>query len=653
MKNNYKKTILFSVTIALQFLTVGSFAQNNENGPNLIPCATVITPEELIEQRQLLQEMRVLKEERRLITPYPIKMVALTFHITTRTDGTGGISLTVVMDQLKRTNSIYRQAGIEFFVCKTLYHNDDALYTITSADATSKYGPLDDKNTGDVWFAGEADGACGWASLPGSVNARVVLGNSCVTNGTTMEHELGHYFGLQHTHAGGELVARPGSGKPTNCTTDGDGFCDTPADPTLSGVSVSSTTCLITSAMGVDANGDTYVPDAQNIMSYSPQKACRTTFSKEQIEYMNYIANNNTSRKSWVCPDANIVKADFFMKAERACGSEIKFYDKSIGTQNFTYSWSFPGGAPNSSTLENPIVKYSSAGTYTVTLSVTTPYGSNQITRSITVRSISPISVPYKEDFSTGQAALTAFDTVSDTQSEVLVAAAGGKTDNGLILTGGKGTIYYAKPTPINAFYTNPAYNSSAGLYCIDFSNFSTAKLSFDYKLLFATAKFNTNFSVTVNDKELKFYTPVAETDEVWKHVDIDLSTYVGTFADIVFKGSSKLTHTAGTTANGVFIDNIEITGTKITTGVNELNNTELVQLFPNPTTGLFTLKFNEKHSGKFKMEIFNTLGARVYEAEGIENIAQSVDLSGIAQGYYSVRVILNDQVITKKIVKQ
>ncbi len=44
------------------------------------------------------------------------------------------------------------------------------------------------------------------------------------------------------------------------------------------------------------------------------------------------------------------------------------------------YDWDFPGGDPSSSTDENPTVVYNSAGTYTVTLTVTNSVGSNSVT---------------------------------------------------------------------------------------------------------------------------------------------------------------------------------------------------------------------------------------------------------------------------------
>lgn len=51
-----------------------------------------------------------------------------------------------------------------------------------------------------------------------------------------------------------------------------------------------------------------------------------------------------------------------------------------------TYSWSFPGGSPATSTSENPgTITYSAAGTYTVTLSVTNECGTTSDTETFTV----------------------------------------------------------------------------------------------------------------------------------------------------------------------------------------------------------------------------------------------------------------------------
>ncbi len=108
---------------------------------------------------------------------------------------------------------------------------------------------------------------CGFAKFPGTGN-RAILDASCSQNGSTSSHELGHYFSVLHTHStsnGRELVQR------TNCNSAGDFFCDTPADPRLSGLVNSS--CNYTGSE-TDANGDQYQPDTRNVMSYT-RKSCR------------------------------------------------------------------------------------------------------------------------------------------------------------------------------------------------------------------------------------------------------------------------------------------------------------------------------------------------------------------------------------------
>lgn len=118
---------------------------------------------------------------------------------------------------------------------------------------------------------------------------------------STLAHEIGHYFGLDHTHRNHdkgkcrqEAVSRtrnftigqffgclpPKTGK--ICEKNGDGLCDTPADPNLSGKVNGS--CAYTDSEE-DNWGDSYVPNTSNIMSYS-RKSCREWFSPGQRAIM-------------------------------------------------------------------------------------------------------------------------------------------------------------------------------------------------------------------------------------------------------------------------------------------------------------------------------------------------------------------------------
>lgn len=86
-------------------------------------------------------------------------------------------------------------------------------------------------------------------------------------------------------------------------------------------------------------------------------------------------------------PESGVV-AGFSSNVREGCAPlAVSFTDQSEGNP-VSYSWSFPGGTPNTSSAANPTVTYSQPGVYPVTLTVTGSAGSNSITRDgyITVR---------------------------------------------------------------------------------------------------------------------------------------------------------------------------------------------------------------------------------------------------------------------------
>ena len=114
-------------------------------------------------------------------------------------------------------------------------------------------------------------------------------------------HLFGHYFGLVHTFEGNGTENVDGS----NCDTEGDLICDTPADnyfppatnnnPVDGGYLDAQTPCRYINGAR-DANGEPYRPDVGNYMSY--YEPCRCAFSFEQFQLMvkNYLAG---SPKMW------------------------------------------------------------------------------------------------------------------------------------------------------------------------------------------------------------------------------------------------------------------------------------------------------------------------------------------------------------------
>jgi uncharacterized protein (TIGR02145 family) len=74
--------------------------------------------------------------------------------------------------------------------------------------------------------------------------------------------------------------------------------------------------------------------------------------------------------------DKTLPAVDFTIQSQgNLVGDQIHFSDNTKN-QPVSWDWSFPGGTPSKSTLQNPVVVYNAAGTYSVTLTATNADGS-------------------------------------------------------------------------------------------------------------------------------------------------------------------------------------------------------------------------------------------------------------------------------------
>jgi PKD repeat protein len=92
---------------------------------------------------------------------------------------------------------------------------------------------------------------------------------------------------------------------------------------------------------------------------------------------------NFTSRQAPICPGGKVA----FTNTSTQCVSSI--------------SWSFPGGTPATSTAQNPVVTYATAGTYTATLTATNTNGTSTKSVTVVVQGAAT-ALPYTETFASG-----------------------------------------------------------------------------------------------------------------------------------------------------------------------------------------------------------------------------------------------------------
>lgn len=217
--------------------------------------------------------------------------IGITIHIVEQVPGASNIEIEQLYRELDAVNSIFTASGIQFFFCGSPRYisGGRSIYTYNEAAdlLNSRYHV---PNTINIFYLDQIGNqelssfACGISTFPfaSSEETRfIIMQKGCSTNGSTLAHEIGHFFGLLHTHEtarGVELVDR------SNCESAGDLICDTPADPNLAATGLAG--CTYDAAF-TDPRGDRYLPDPSNIMSYAPA-SCRRKFSQDQNLMMNF-----------------------------------------------------------------------------------------------------------------------------------------------------------------------------------------------------------------------------------------------------------------------------------------------------------------------------------------------------------------------------
>lgn len=223
------------------------------------------------------------------------------------------------------------------------------------------------------------------------------IGTGTISNSRVLTHEVGHWFGLHHIWGtsnqpgvvcGDDLVEdTPETKGFSNCATSNTGICNP----------------------GIPEN-------VQNYMDYSP---CKIMFTNGQADRMRSIIASNINGRNLVSSQDNLVATgiagdhyvcvptvDFRVNQRKTCtGQNLTFTSTTwVGLGNFSRQWTFEGGNPATSADSIVAVSFSLPGTYSVSLSISSPGGTTVETKQGYVVIVDPNqseSVPYFMDFET------------------------------------------------------------------------------------------------------------------------------------------------------------------------------------------------------------------------------------------------------------
>ncbi|HQD12649.1 MAG TPA: M43 family zinc metalloprotease, partial [Chitinophagales bacterium] len=210
-------------------------------------------------------------------------------------------------------------------------------------------------------------------------------GSASASKGRTSTHEIGHWLGLRHIWGD------------DSCGTDFVDDTPTALKENYNCPVFPHRTCENTSS------GDMFM----NFMDYTDDD-CMALFTLDQKQRMNTTLQFGDFRKnlinSPVCDTTKQIpfaRFDYELSPFSSCATSksYNFTDRSTFAPK-SWSWTFEGGNPASSNLQNPTgIVFNTPGLHNVTLVVTNAVGTHTITKTINVSLVGSTVAPLLEDF--------------------------------------------------------------------------------------------------------------------------------------------------------------------------------------------------------------------------------------------------------------
>ncbi|MEI7723957.1 MAG: C10 family peptidase [Bacteroidota bacterium] len=383
-----------------------------------------------------------------------------------------------------------------------------------------------------------------------------------------------------------------------------------------------------------------------------------------------YIAINCTSNDHFMMmiddlevkpQSSSTLTADFMAdKTTPRIGENVNFTDQSSGIP-VSWAWKFTGGIPATSSLQNPTgIKYSSTGTYPVSLRVSNGSASDSITKTAYI-TVSGYPSTMTLDF----------ESVSDfntTFNPWLVIDVNGGTTYGI-----QSVSFPHNYLPMAYICFNPALttpplsnmvaHSGQKLGC-SFSSIPpmnpnnkwliSPKISLGiyplielwvrtYNNQFGEEKFNVCVSTT--DQNPSSFTPLTTVPEGapadWTRKAYNIDNYAN---QEVYFGIQCVTNDGFI----LMLDDIFITST---VGINEVNSLDHLVIYPNPAKDDLIINGLASFTLPLKIDMISILGNKISSWDEVpESGRVRLDIRKIPHGIYILRITCGLDMVTRKI---
>jgi len=389
------------------------------------------------------------------------------------------------------------------------------------------------------------------------------------------------------------------------------------------------------------------------------------------------LSNYDSLQQACIGIEPPAASAQFYANNVSVCtGSAVYFTDESLSPTHITsWNWSFPGGTPSTSTLQNPLVTYNTPGIYNAKLIITATGGGDTITKAnYIVVQPDKNQLPLNETFESASFPPTGWylnnpndwNTSNNGYGSLWqryshTGGGGYGTSNSCLLfynfnSGYREYLLNEPPPP------NPIGGQNQQIYtpAYDFRQISKDSLTFDV----AYAPYNTVYSDTLAiyysldcgitwttiyyKGGMDLATTISNisatgdtlgfipTSSQWRTETIQLPSAVYGQASVMFSFENR-SYWGGQ----LYLDNINIPQGP-TLSVNTISQPDNgVTLYPNPNNGDFTVSITNYELGITDVEVYNVLGEKIYSNPfTINNSPFTINLTGQPNGVYFYRIV-------------
>ncbi len=469
----------------------------------------------------------------------------------------------------------------------------------------------------------------------------------------TLTHEVGHWLNLPHTWGSGSI---PGS-----CDLD-DGIDDTPTTKGTWGCDLDINSCD-------DGIGD-LKDNVQNYMDYG----CSIMFTEGQKTTMiNSLLSSNQYNLQTQENLINTGTADPYVYGSTPCPPRIEINmdtEEALcpgSTASFSYYhhnavvdsvlWKFPGGSPDTSSLDKPDIHYAASGTYDATL---TAYASGFIATDTLIDAVKintldgGIPFPFVETFE-DQSAFDSLWTIINPNGDKF-------TWKNIV------TSSYTGHRSIRMRNSPKALNGRVDEIISPFIDLSSSPDSTVLTFMIAAGqngnardKLEVYFSRTCGDSwqrfyskkgtelstvtsSLKNYVPTSISDWRQEYIKLPLEYNV---PDVQFKFLFK-----SNLGSNLYIDDINYT----IVGINDISIDRSLRIFPNPIGPNSVISFDLLNLEEVVVEVYDLLGREISKrnygnlSAGSHQLSLGKDIAS-QKGIFIVKIRFDKEVVTRKVL--